>query len=432
MKSGYLVHVIAVITLALGVWIVVDKIGTGDNGDVTDELAVANKSTGTANDSRRHVDQQSADPAKSSALDNDPESGKADDSALNLLPAGTDANAQPDKKPVPENIEPDEVLHQYLLAWQNQSKAELDQLWEQIKNCDKCLALFVEQIVARKFEEGLELEIAIKMAALDSNIVMPVFDVLIDPAGTTSTAIILSEKLINNGRPEFVNKVFDLIYRANQSGYHHFSQQLTWVISKLENPRGIEPILDTITGRTLTSPELSTHITSVYSKVVRVLPEESKAGAIISNYYMQANSREQQLLWPVVRQHGDTLVKLAVQANENGQNFNVQKYAEAMTDLPHLNAVDALMKLHTAVEYSPAYMSDMLSKRVADNPTIKVLHKLEDYMRNPLVKLESRLFAAEGLLAVRQNREARYILDKVINSTHEPDAELQAFIAGRL
>ena len=91
-----------------------------------------------------------------------------------------------------------------------------------------------------------------------------------------------------------------------------------------------------------------------------------------------------------------------------------------------------MMQLHTSVEYSPDYLQGMLSDRVADNPTIKVLHKLEDYMRDPNVKIESRIFAAEGLLAIKQNRQARYILEKVINNTQEPDAELQAHIGGRL
>ena len=84
------------------------------------------------------------------------------------------------------------------------------------------------------------------------------------------------------------------------------------------------------------------------------------------------------------------------------------------------------------IPIDPQYMKQMLTGRVVDNPTIKVLHRLEDYMRNPTVKLESRIFAAEGLLAVRQNRQARYILEKVVNNTREPDVELQAYIGGRL
>jgi len=53
-------------------------------------------------------------------------------------------------------------------------------------------------------------------------------------------------------------------------------------------------------------------------------------------------------------------------------------------------------------------------------------------MRDPEVNIESRIFAAEGLLAVRENRQARYILEKVINNPQYTESELQAYIGGRL
>ena len=426
MKSGYLVHVFAVMTLLLGVWIFVNKISSDDNAGVSSQVSSPEKDAKASSDPTQQATQTIV------GLNDSPSIQDATDNTGQSSDASGATDVKSDNNVALQAINPDAILHDYVIAWQSQNKAKVDRLWEQVINCEKCLALFVDQVVERKFEEGLILEVAIKMAALDTDIVLPAFDALIDPAGDKSTAIILSEKLIRNGRPELVTKIFDLIYRAKQSGYHHFAQQLTWVISKLENPKGIEPVLDTITGRKLTNPELSSHVTNVYSKVVRIIPEESNAGSIIADYYMQANSQEQQKLWPVVSQHGRTLVRLAVEADKNGQNFNVQKYASAISELPHLNAVDSLMQLHTAVEYSPGYLRSMLSNKVADNPTIKVLHKLEDYMRNPNVKLESRLFAAEGLLAVRQNRQARYILEKVINNTEETDVELQAYIGGRL
>jgi len=74
----------------------------------------------------------------------------------------------------------------------------------------------------------------------------------------------------------------------------------------------------------------------------------------------------------------------------------------------------------------------MLAENVRKNPTVKVLRKLEDYMRDPEVNIESRIFAAEGLLAVRENRHARYMLEKVIKNTQYANPELQAYIGGRL
>lgn len=428
MKSGYIVHVFAALTILLGIWIFYDKVISVSN--VSETAAGLRSQRDILTESIR--DQSDAD--KSSALRSENRIFNGDNRDLSTE-FSSDLSQQvltPEETGSIKDLDPEQILDDYISAWRNRDKTEIQKLWLQISKCESCLRLIVDQIVNHKLEDGLTLEVAIKMAALDTDIVLPVFDTLIDPAGSKSASIILSEKLINNGRPEFVNKIFDLIYKSKQNGYESYAQQLTWVISKLENPEGIRPILDTITGRKMTSPELATHVTNVYSKVVQVMPESSNAGTVIADYYLQANSQEQQRLWPVVSQLDRALVTLAIDADRTGQNYSLQKYAQAMSELPHLNAVNSLLQLHTAIEYSPEYMKDLLGKKVADNPTIKVLHRLEDYMRDSSVKFESRVFAAEGLLAIKDQRQARYILEKVISNTEEPDIELQAYIGGRL
>jgi len=428
LKSGYIVHVFAALTILLGIWIFYDKVISVSN--VSETAAGLRSQRDILTESIR--DQSDAD--KSSALRSENRIFNGDNRDLSTE-FSSDLSQQvltPEETGSIKDLDPEQILDDYISAWRNRDKTEIQKLWLQISKCESCLRLIVDQIVNHKLEDGLTLEVAIKMAALDTDIVLPVFDTLIDPAGSKSASIILSEKLINNGRPEFVNKIFDLIYKSKQNGYESYAQQLTWVISKLENPEGIRPILDTITGRKMTSPELATHVTNVYSKVVQVMPESSNAGTVIADYYLQANSQEQQRLWPVVSQLDRALVTLAIDADRTGQNYSLQKYAQAMSELPHLNAVNSLLQLHTAIEYSPEYMKDLLGKKVADNPTIKVLHRLEDYMRDSSVKFESRVFAAEGLLAIKDQRQARYILEKVISNTEEPDIELQAYIGGRL
>jgi len=420
--------VFAALTILLGIWIFYDKVISVSN--VSETAAGLRSQRDILTESIR--DQSDAD--KSSALRSENRIFNGDNRDLSTE-FSSDLSQQvltPEETGSIKDLDPEQILDDYISAWRNRDKTEIQKLWLQISKCESCLRLIVDQIVNHKLEDGLTLEVAIKMAALDTDIVLPVFDTLIDPAGSKSASIILSEKLINNGRPEFVNKIFDLIYKSKQNGYESYAQQLTWVISKLENPEGIRPILDTITGRKMTSPELATHVTNVYSKVVQVMPESSNAGTVIADYYLQANSQEQQRLWPVVSQLDRALVTLAIDADRTGQNYSLQKYAQAMSELPHLNAVNSLLQLHTAIEYSPEYMKDLLGKKVADNPTIKVLHRLEDYMRDSSVKFESRVFAAEGLLAIKDQRQARYILEKVISNTEEPDIELQAYIGGRL
>jgi len=329
-------------------------------------------------------------------------------------------------------VDPQLIVNDYILAWRNKDKETLEQLWEIIKTCDKCLLQLVDMIVNKNLEEGMMLELAIKMAALDSDLVLPVFDALIDPMGNKSAAIILAEKMMINGRPELVKKMFDLIYKAHENGYENFAWQLTWVISKLNNHAGISPILDTVSGRVAAAPGYSKHVSSVFSKVVSQMEDSESVADLMASYYQGANPEEQQRLWEVVSKHGETLVMLASAANRNGQYYEMQQYANAIAQLPHLQAVDSLVKLHIDVEYAPDYLGSLLADTVKSNPTVKVLQKLEDYMRDPAVAFDSRIYAAEGLLAVKNNRQARYILEKVVNNSQYADPQLQAYIGGRL
>jgi len=413
-------HAIAAMTIAIGLWLF---FGDTDNTsqDSTDALGTQF--------------QESTKKAKQEAIPTEVDSEFLPPERLtSITPPQNALLVTP--KPKPQTVQginnAEVVVDEYIMAWRNADKAAANKLWATISNCEECLKLLVDMIVNKSLEDGMMLELAIKMAALDTNTVLPVFDVLIDPSGNRSSAIILSEKLMNNGRPEQVTKIFEVIYKAQENGYDNFAKQLTWVISKLENQEGIQPILDIIVGRAPSAPDYAEHVSSVFSKVVHNIPESENVANLMASYYESANTQEQQRLWNVVSKHEDTLAMLAANADRNGQNYQVQKYASAISELPNQQAVDGLMKLHISVEYSPDYLAGMLADNVKKNPTIKVLHKLEDYMRDPDVNIESRIFAAEGLLAVRGNRQARYILEKVINNPQYADPELQAYIGGRL
>ena len=420
MNNNFLIHVIAAMTIVFGLWLF---FGNADNSSQDSP-----DSTGT-------LSQQSTKKAKQAALPVkiDSELLPPDKPPLNTPPQKTfviEPTPKPDTGQRFNNAEV--IVDEYIMAWRNKDKATANRLWATISECEACLKVLVNMIINKSLEDGMMLELAIKMTALDTNVVLPVFDVLIDPSGNRSAAIILSEKLMNNGRPEQVTKIFEVIYKAQQNGYENFARQLTWVISKLENQAGIQPILDIIVGRAPAAPDYADHVSSVFSKVLHNIPESESVANVMASYYQSAGVQEQQRLWEVVSRHEDTLVKLASNADRNGQNYQVKKYATAIAQLPNQQAVDGLVKLHIGVEYSPDYLAGMLAENVRKNPTVKVLRKLEDYMRDPEVNIESRIFAAEGLLAVRENRHARYMLEKVIKNTQYANPELQAYIGGRL
>ena len=422
MKSNVLVHGLAIATVLLGVWLFVktpgDPVSSSRerDGQPTIQQGDSNQSSISLSD---HSEAPGFLPPLSSSA------GEAQDPVETKT---SDTNTASQSEPV----NPQALISEYILAWRNKDKAAIDRLWAVISQCDKCLLQLVDMIVNKNLEEGMMLELAIKMAALDTDLVLPVFDALIDPAGNKSAAIILAEKLMMNGRPELVDKMFDIIFKAQQAGHENFAWQLTWVISKLDNPAGITPILDTISGRAAAGPGYADHVSSIFSKVVGNMEDSENIASLMADYYQSASAEEQQRLWQAVSKHGDTLVMLATTADRNGQHYELQQYANAIAKLPHLDATDALVKLHVNMEYSPEYLGNLLGETVKSNPTIKVLHKLEDYMRDPNVPMESRIFAAEGLLAVKNNRQARYILEKVVNNSQSDDPQLQAYIGGRL
>ncbi|MGD8569541.1 MAG: hypothetical protein PVJ39_15760 [Gammaproteobacteria bacterium] len=423
MKRPYLTHIVAGITIGFGLWLFFGgssqpPVDSDTDNSNAKQAAIADQSTATEPVPSRSLNQDDNLPTFQIAA----QASNQGVPASKLKPVTTPARA----------LNPETVIDDYIAAWRAGDKAALDGLWASIKDCDPCLRRLVDIIVNKSLERGMLLETAIKMAALDTDVVLPVFDTLIDPAGDSSMSIILSEKLVNNGRPAFVTKVFDIIYQAKQNGYDNFARQMTWVISKLDNHDGLLPILDTITGRSATTRDFSDHVSRVFSRVVRRIPGSADVGEIMADYYEAANGEEQQRLWETVSHHQDTLVRLAVDAERNGQNYDVRKYANTIAKLPELEAAEGLLKLHMTMEYTPGYLSGLLDERVKANPTIKVLQKLEDYMRDPAVDQDTRIYAAEALLSVRNNRHARYMLEKVINNPQYADPDLQAYIGGRL
>jgi hypothetical protein len=418
LKSNYIIHAVAAFTLGLGIWLFL-----GDSSSPPENKAPAAKfrpdsATDTASTLKGSVSgKQLTAPMVSESDSRFREHSKAEPSQ---------------DKTFQEDTDPESVINNYMAAWRNNDKQLLAALWESIAACEPCLQQLVDMVVNKTLERGMLLETAIKMAALNTDTVLPVFDALIDPAGDSSTAIILAEKVINNGRPEFVTRIFDVIYRAQQNGYTDFARQMTWVISKLDNHAGLAPILDTIAGRSSTTRDFSGHVSNVLKRVIANMPDSDGVATIMADYYRSANAQEQRQLMEVISHHPDTLVLLAADADRNGQNYDVRRYANAIARLPNLRATEGLLKLHSAVEYAPDYLPGLLVKKVQGNPNIKVLQKLEDYMRDPNMDLDTRLLAAEGLLSVKDNRHARYMLEKVINNNQYANPDLQAYIGGRM
>ncbi|HEY5602330.1 MAG TPA: hypothetical protein VIM41_04405 [Gammaproteobacteria bacterium] len=422
MKSNYLAHLLAVLTVLFGVWLIIKN-----SDDSTNDAGHGTQSQSTAQTASVIIPQPPAGSQQGDFLPTvQPRADKV--SARAASPATT--------RRVDEELQnaadPHAVISDYILAWRKADRPALDRLWVAISRCDPCLLLLADMMLNKTLEEGMMLELAVKMAALDSDVVLPVFDALIDPAGNRNVAIILSEKLMQNGGPEQVSRLLEIIYKLQQNGHEKFAKELTWVVSKLENPAGLQPVLDVISGRADPGSGFAEHVSTVFSKVVHNVPEPETVATLLVNYFQTANTQEQQRLWELISNHEETLVMLAVGAHQDRRQYDMEKYASAIAQLPDPRAVDGLLKLHTHIDHAPPYLGTLLAENIKTNPSTTVLHKVEDYMRDPNVPVDSRIFAAEGLLTVSTNRQARYILEKVVNNSRSNDSQLQAYISGRL
>jgi hypothetical protein len=125
-------------------------------------------------------------------------------------------------------------------------------------------------------------------------------------------------------------------------------------------------------------------------------------------------------------------VALSGQAYASGSFDQFRKYSQALADINSVGAVEGMLELVSKVDYSQEYFIDRIREASQRYNNLETLHKLEDYLRNPHVDMRTRIVAAEGLLAVKDLEQARYILQKALNSSRYEDSEIVAYISARL
>jgi len=326
---------------------------------------------------------------------------------------------------------PLQLIDAYMTAWSGDNRLDIDRLWEEIKQCQDCLERMKELLMNQAVPKGMLLEWTYQLIALGDENLLPVFDYLLQPYVDLNTRIIVSQQMIKDGRGMYVKKLFDILQQADFDGYKDYADKQVWMISKLSNPEGIAPIFDVISGRSGASESFSNHVRDVFNNTLLGIKQEGMDDAM-ANYYLSASETEQAKLWSVVSLHSQTLVVLSVDAYQNGATDHFQKYSQAMAGVNSLDAVEGLLELRSQVDYSQDYFSEMINRLTQRYHNMETLHKFEDYLRDPQKDLNTRLLAADGLLAVKESEQARYILQKAIDAAGYGDAEIVAYIHSRL
>ena len=237
--------------------------------------------------------------------------------------------------------------------------------------------------------------------------------------------------MIKDGREMYVKKLFDLLQQADLDGYQDYADKQVWMISKLYNPEGIAPIFDVISGRSGASESFSLHVRDVFNNTLLGIKQEGMADAMV-NYYLSASEIEQAKLWSVVSPHSQTMVALSADAYQNGSLDQFQKYSQALAHINSVDAVEGMLELRSHVDYSQEYFTDLVSVSVQRYHNMETLLKLEGYLGNPQKDLNTRLLAADGLLAVKESEQARTILQKAIDSAGYNDTAIVSYISSRM
>jgi hypothetical protein len=327
---------------------------------------------------------------------------------------------------------PLQLIDDYMTAWSGNNRAEVQALWEQIGQCPECLQRIKELLMNQGVPKGMLLELTYQIIELGDSSMLPVFDYLLQPSVDVNTRIIITQQMIKDGRGMYVQKLFDILQQADLDGYYDYAAKHTWMISKLKNPQGIGAIFDVMSGRSGASDRFAAHVRNVYNNTLLGTKQRPEMTDAMVNYFVSANATEQANLWGVMALHAESLVALSEQAYASGNVNQFREFSQALADINSVDAVEGMLELVSKVDYSQEYFFDRIRESAQRYNNLETLHKLEDYLRNPNVDMRTRIVATEGLLAVKDLEQARYILQKALNSSRYEDSEIVAYISARL
>lgn len=327
---------------------------------------------------------------------------------------------------------PLELIESYMTAWSGNNREEIQALWNQISQCPECLQRIQELLMNQGVPKGMLLELTYQIIELGDESMLPVFDYLLQPSVDQSTRIIITQQMIRDGRSMYVQKLFDILQQADLDGYHDYAAKHTWMISKLKNPQGITAVFDVMSGRSGASNRFAAHVRNVYNNTLLGTKQHPDMTDTMVSYYLSADATEQENLWDVMALHSESLVALSTTAYENGSVDQFRKYSQSLADVNSVDAVEGMLELVAKVDYSQEYFVELIRASTQRYNNLETLHKLEDYLRNPDADRRTRIVAAEGLLALKDLEQARYILEKALNSSRYEDSEVVAYISARL
>jgi len=324
-----------------------------------------------------------------------------------------------------------QLIRDFMSAWSGKQLEEMERVWQQITQCHDCLLAIRDLMMNQGVPKGMLLELSYRIIELGDPMMLPVFDTLISGAVEKNVAAVVVLQLVKNGSDAHIRQLMRSLQNLAVSGAAPLASQLNWTLTKLKNPKGIAPIMDALV-QTGAATEFNEQLHTVLKNMVAGMGYDEEMALEIVDYYGRSDPQAKDRLKDIVYQNPAVLAGLASRAYSDGFHSEFQQYAKAIAQVNNVSAVDGLMKLQKQVAYSPEYFVELMHGLIENKSNSENLRRLEDYLRNTDSDLNTKIIAAEGLLAVQQNREAGYILEKVINSSSYDDTEIVTYIHSRL
>lgn len=337
---------------------------------------------------------------------------------------------------IPKEIEiidnPESLVSDYISQIENSKLQRYQELWTRILGCPACLELIRQRIETNSIEDNPLLEFTHLLLEADHPIVTEMMENLLRPEREGLTQQLFIQQVIRKGEVNSYEKLLAVLQAYDNAGQRDFVLRQIDLLSGIMSPDTLQPTLDLALGRTNASPGLQARVGELMMTRMVSLPEDEEVTRRLIDYYYNASDVEANAVWDLISKHGSSLVTIAIEADQRGETDIVDKVFDSVQNLRGDTAVESIMALYNKVARPQQTFSDAIIDVVKRDASVDTLHRLENYLRGENVSRSIKLVAAEGLLAVKDNQQARYILEKMIQSNDYNDAEIVSYISGRM
>ena len=359
------------------------------------------------------------------------EADRADRGASQAL-LSTEKNDYPVAMEVDNKLSSDSLVALYLSQMANDDRTRYQELWPRILDCPVCLELIREGIETGTIAGNALLEFTHLLLEADHPLMVTMMEDLLRPDREGLTQQLLIKQVIITGRSQSYTKLLEVLQAYDTVGQSDYVFRQINLLTDIIAPESLQPTLDLALGHTNASIQLQSRVKLILQARMVYLPEDEEITRQLVDYYYNAVESEADEVWQLISRHGFSLVTIAKEADERGETNVVDKVFRSIENMRGDVAVQSILALQSKLDRPLPFFIEAMTKVVTKEPSVDALQRLENMLRDTTATREARMMAAEGLLAVKDTRQSRDILEKMMQSEDYADAELVSYISARL